>query len=329
LEFEVAMGSASLLQQTNGETGQLVLPDIPANFDIGLAMSIASNKSLLQLNAVLQLIPEYGKTDTTPKPDSATTAKTESVAGLRKYAAKLAAEGLDHVEFKQLATLPTKINKWVKSIEHALDTTTVTKVLDKRGLSARELIRLSSIIELVDKAPSTLEQLAHADLCYANSSHLLRRAQHQSKLIDDELAVLQEHFVLDKVPAKSQLLSLMAELSGAVEAGDDLIDSNYFSARRQFMEFSVEKSSHLTPDHRRMLSQLVKVFRFRELFVNNTEYRAALGPGYKGLRTDWDTLTRTSEYARELAEILGSETMIKQRLWCFPVSPVNRVRTSL
>jgi len=193
-------------------------------------MSIASNKSLLQLNAVLQLIPEYGKTNKTPHPDSIATPKKESVAGLRKYAAKLAAEGLDHVEFKQLATLPTKINKWVKSIEHALDTTTVTKVLDKRGLSARELIRLSSIIELVDKAPSTLEQLAHADLCYANSSHLLRRAQHQSKLIDDELAVLQEHFVLDKVPAKSQLLSLMAELSGAVEAGDDLIDSNYFSA---------------------------------------------------------------------------------------------------
>jgi len=58
-----------------------------------------------------------------------------------------------------------------------------------------------------------------------------------------------------------------------------------------------------------MLSQLVKDFRFRELFVNNTEYRAALGPGYKGLRTDWETLIRTSEYARELAEILGSETI--------------------
>lgn len=58
-----------------------------------------------------------------------------------------------------------------------------------------------------------------------------------------------------------------------------------------------------------MLSQLAKVLRFRELFVNNTEYRSALGSGYKGLRTDWAVLTQTSEYARELAEVVESETV--------------------
>ncbi len=51
------------------------------------------------------------------------------------------------------------------------------------------------------------------------------------------------------------------------------------------------------------------MLRFRELFVNNVEYRAALGISYKGLRTDWPVLIQSSEYARELAEVLGSENL--------------------
>lgn len=308
LEFDIALGSASLLHQETIRPAKVDLPDVPENFDIGLAMSIANNKSLLQLNAVLQLIPNYSpsRAEITPPP------QTESVANLRKYAAKLAAEGLDNVEFRQLVALPSMMTKWVNSVREGLNTQAISTHLDISSMSARELIRLSSIIELIDKAPTSLDQLGHGDLCYANSTLLLRRAEHQSKLIEDELAALQEHFVLDKVPAKSQLLSLMNELGGTVEMEHDYVDAEYFSARRQFMEFSIQKPSNLTANHRRMLSQLVKVLRFRELFVNNTEYRAALGPGYKGLRTDWTVLNQTSDYARELAEVLESETIAAQ-----------------
>lgn len=305
LEFDIALGSASLLHQETSRPTKVDLPDVPANFDIGLAMSIANNKSLLQLNAVLQLIPNYSPSTA----ELHTLPHAESAANLRKYAAKLAAEGLDHVEFRQLIALPPMITKWVSSVREGLNTDAISQHLDISQMSARELIRLSSIIELIDKAPSSLDQLGHGDLCYANSTLLLRRAEHQSKLIEDELAALQEHFVLDKVPAKSQLLSLMNELGGTVEMEHDYVDAEYFSARRQFMEFSIQKPSNLTANHRRMLSQLVKVLRFRELFVNNTEYRAALGPGYKGLRTDWTVLNQTSDYARELAEVLESETI--------------------
>jgi hypothetical protein len=75
------------------------------------------------------------------------------------------------------------------------------------------------------------------------------------------------------------------------------------------MEFSIEKTSHLTADHRRMLSQLVKVLRFRELFVNNTEYRTALGPGYQGLSNNWSVITKATEYSTELADVIESESI--------------------
>ncbi len=314
LEFDVALGSASLLHAENATIAPIELPDLPVNFNVGLAMNITGSKSLSQLNSVLQLIPNYTEaaTQTENGKSTAAIAQSESVAGLRKYAARLSAEGLDHVEFRQLSSLPAMVSKWTNCVTSGLQSKTVQKVLGLPELSSRELIRLASIIELIDKAPATIDKFAHSDLCFSNTALLMRRAQHQARLIEDELEALQEYFVLDKVPAKSQLLSLMAELGGTVE--HDYVDADYFNARRQFMEFSIEKPTNLTTEHRRLLSQLAKVMRFRELFVNNTEYRAALGPAYKGLRTDWTLLAQMSEYARELSEVLESETVAAQIL---------------
>jgi hypothetical protein len=309
LEFNIAIGTASLMHGELSGTHSLNMPHLPKHFSVPLAMSIASNKSLYQLNSVLQLIPDYSDSIDTAGTASNVQFNKESIVGLRKFSARLAAEGLDHVEFRHLPAMPGKMAAWVNSVEIGLKSKTISEILHAPDLSTRELIRLASIIELIDKAPTSLDQIGHSDLCYANTSLLLRRAQHQAKLIEDELSALQEHFVLDKVPAKSQLLSLVTELGGTLNSDDDLIDEDYFNARRQFMEFSIEKTSHLTVDHRRMLSQLVKVLRFRELFVNNTEYRAALGPGYKGLRTNWTVLTKASEYSRELAEVIESDAI--------------------
>ena len=311
LEFDVALGSAALIGDSSHSAGA-TLPDIPEHFDATLAMSMTGSKSLDNLAAVLQLIPDFSHTQSTDEDSSDAHLDTPSMSGvalLRRYAAKLAAEGLDHIEFRQLPSLPALLDKHASVMIQAMSTQTVAKVLEFDGLTARELIRLSNIIELIDKAPETIDQWGHGDLCYASSTILLRRAQHQARLIEDELQALQEHFHLDRIPAKSQLLSLMSELGGGIEHEPDFIDADYFSARRQFMEFSTKKPANLTAEHRRSLSQLAKVLRFRELFVNNVEYRSALGRGYRGLRTDWPLLIQHSEYARELSDVLGSETI--------------------
>ena len=314
LELATCLGSAALFHAAQKQSGTLDLPDVPTHFDVSLAMSITGKKSLTQLNAVLRLIPDYNQADASSDPEPAPMSPSTSVASLRKYAVRLAAEGLDHVEFKQLASLPDLIGKWTTAISTALDSETIKTQLRLPELSARELIRLAGIIELIDKAPTTIEQMGHGDLCYANSTILLRRARHQAKLIDEEITALQEHFVMDKVPSKSYLLSLLSELGISVDRGPDFVDASYFNARRQFMEFSINKTAHLTDEHRRLLSQLAKVMRFRELFVNNTEYRTALGPGYRGLRTDWDALIHLCEYCRELADVLESEFIASQIL---------------
>ena len=310
LEFDIALGSAALLHAVDADD-RVSLPLMPEHFDVALAMSITGNKSLEHLSAVLQLIPDFHLCIDLDKPGNASDDPDmmNSAARLRRYAAKLAAEGLDHIEFRQLPNLPSTIEKSTRTMNLASETGTVAEVLCARELSARELIKLAGIIELVDKAPNNIDQWAHGDLCYANSTILLRRAQHQARLIEDEMKSLQIHFHLDKVPSKSQVLSLINELGVNLDHEPDFVGADYFNARRQFMEFSTSKPASLTPELRRSLSQLAKVLRFRELFVNNVEYRQALGRGYKGLRTDWAMLVKASDYAREVAEVLGSETL--------------------
>lgn len=322
LDFEIALGNADLPPRV-ATTEPVRLPGFPTLFDRELATSITGTFSLDELHAVLHLLPDYANLTLpagapTPPDDSASTTDM-AIARLREYAARLAAEGLDKIEFRHLGALPDSLIRWRAATDAGLSTATVESLVGKATIGARHLVRLAGIIELIDKAPSGIEHYAHPDLCFRATSGVLRRARHQARLIEDELAALQDWFVLDKVPAKRQLLSLIEELGGSVGVEPDIVDADYFNARRQFMEFSIEKPANLTPEHRRLLGQLAKVLRFRELFVNNTEYRSALGPGYRGLRTDWDALEAMSDYATELADVLESETLAAAALSAWPV----------
>ncbi len=311
LEFDVALGNAAPpTPEFTQHEKQLALPALPEHFDTSLAIAITGNKNLQQLNSVLNLLKHYG--DSHPSPIQLPLAANDAagaVSNLHEYAKKLSAAGLSGVEFQHLPTLPDNISGWVTNVGKAMQSDLVNNVLKMPQISARHLIRLAGAIELIDKAPLNIEQFAHADLCFNATPGVLQRARHQASLIEDELRTLQDTFVLDKVPAKTQLLSLINELGGSLDEGPDIVDAEYFNARRQFMEFSIEKPTNLTAEHRNLLGKLAKVLRFRELFVNNFEYRLALGPGYRGLRTDWEALESLVAYTQEMSAVLESETI--------------------
>lgn len=316
LQFDVALGNAAApYEQSMQAINQARLPALPEHFDTSLAMAITGNKNLQQLHSVLNLLKDYR--DVNPSAQLLPSAANETagaVSNLHEYSKKLSSTGLPGVEFQHLPKLPENISKWIANVAKAMESSIVSDVLKTPQINARHLIRLASVIELIDKAPLNIEQFKHADLCFSATPGLLQRAKHQACLIEDELSTLQNTFVLDKVPAKKQLLSLISELGGHLDEGPDIIDADYFNARRQFMEFSIEKPTNLTPEHRSLLGKLAKVLRFRELFVNNIEYRLALGPGYRGLRTDWDTLAGAVDYAQELSEVLESESLAASAL---------------
>ncbi len=316
LEFEIALGTAAPPQGT--VLPEPALPELPEKFDAKVAKTITDNKTLQELDTVLNLLRDYSLPFARVHAGAAESQGSAEISELRKYSSKLSAAGVDHIEFNKLPELPEKIHSWVTMAEKALRCETVKKIVNNPSISTRHLIKLSSVIELLDKSPAHLEEYRHADLSFSATPGLLRRARHQARLIEEELESLQTYFVLDKVPAKPQLLSLIEELGGTLDTGPDIVDAEYFNARRQFMEFSIEKPANLTPEHQRMLSKLAKVLRFRELFVNNTEYRLALGPGYRGLRTNWDKLEEILDYSQEFASVVESESIAATALGNWP-----------
>ena len=300
LEFDIALGNAAAPSEERAPPAAGALPDVPEHFDVSLAMALAGDVSLDQLDAVLALMPDV---------PTFRTALPGGVSALRDCAVKLAARGLDGVEFGALDGLAARLEALTGPVTAALGSATVRTLAGERPVEVGQLARLGNIIELVDKAPAHVEHHRHPDLAYASSAALLRRARHQARLVEDEFAALQDRFRLELVPPKAQLLELIGRLGGTNGGVPDVVDADYFHARRRFMEFSTVRGAHVDDSHLRSLGQLARVLRFRELFVNNTEYRRALGGGYRGLRTDWAALESVVGYGNELAEVLGSEAL--------------------
>jgi len=280
--------------------------------------AITESLNLQQLNSVMNLIGQPDKANYDWKANQAANDGVSHIAEIHQLARRLADVGLERVEFRHLDDLPERLHKWTLSVREMLKNPTINTILATNSLTALQLIRLSSMVELIDGEAKEFNQYRHPHLAFQTTRALLRRAKHQAKLIEQELGDLQQYFYLDQIPSKKQLLNLIDELGGNDFSEPDVVDADYFHARRQFMEFSVDKPASLTTEHRRQLSQLAKVLRFRELFVTNSEYRQALGPGYRGLQTQWDELESMIRYASELAEHLESETLAAQLLEHWP-----------
>ena len=310
LDISMRLGIAAAPAGINPQhrPGNPTLQKIPPQFRFSLARRLIENLELGDLQTTLRLLDasndfkfSKARSNENAAPD---------IARVREFSMLLSQYGLGHVDFQLLPDLPDRINNWIADTEPVLGTELFRECMSEHEITAVQLMKLAGIVELIDKAPEHMNTLLHRDLAYRGTHLLFKRAKHQAQLIHDELAQLQRHFHLDRIPAKGQLLQLIEELGGtqdrATDHGIDVVDSDYFNARRQFMDFSTDKPTTLSVEHRKLLAKLVKVLRFRELFVNNTEYRLALGPAYRGLKTDWDRLAQVLDYAQELRQVLGS-----------------------
>lgn len=321
LSMEMALGSCRAAVPADNRLDDVRLPDVPAGFIPSLARELLDGSAPDTIDLLLDLLDEGSLL---PPGDAgsamaAVSPATDTGAGeqrdrLHDFSIRLVEHEIGHIEFSRLPSLPRDLDRWSSSIRACLRTPLFTEVLDATVITGRQLVRLASIIELLDKAPNALADFAHRDLCYRATPGLLQRARHQARLIEDEMQASRSWFCLEKLPPRHRLLQLMDELESAIDRDPELVGASYFSARRQFMEFSVDKPTQVDAEHLDRLREVIKLLRFRELFIHNPEYRLALGPGYRGLRTDWSALAKSAGYARELAESMGSELLAGQAL---------------
>ncbi len=308
----LAKAPAGITSKTQNST--LNSSKLPPQFDVNLAQDIIKDMDMPELQSTLRLLTAANDVDLITDNDGSDMPTTPEIYEVHEYSTLLHQHGLGHTRFQELPELPEQIDEWCDSIAPVAGSELVTEVLQQNNIGAVPLLRLAGMLELLDRAPSDIESWVHPDLAYSGTPLLFKRAKYQARLIEEELSNLKDHFHLDRVPPKHQLLQLLDELSASDGQQIEVVDSDYFHARRRFMELSIDKPTTLTDFHKRQLNKLVKVLRFRELFVNNSEYRLALGPGYRGLRTDWDELESRIEYAQGISEYVCNEMIAAQIL---------------
>lgn len=299
---------------TENKSDNLALRSLPAEFDAALAYQLIDGQDMSSLRSTLRLLKQSNERELIGNDDPGDLSQTPDINQVRKFSEVLDQHGLGKVKFQDLPELPEMIQEWIESVEPLHTSDLMTRCLQQEKIDAVPMLKLTGLVELLDKAPSQIEPLMHADLAYRGTPFLFKRAKYQARLIEEEVSQLKEHFHLDRVPPKHQLLQLLDELGGVENNAIEVVDSDYFHARRRFMELSIEKPTTLTDLHRQQLNKLVKVLRFRELFVNNSEYRLALGPAYRGLKTDWTVLEGVIEYAQEISTYIGNEAVAAQIL---------------
>ena len=311
LELHVALGLCkSPAGITAGDDGDgLVVGRLPIEFDARLAAQLIRKQDIESLRSTLRLLKASNERELHGEEPQDDVMTAPDINEVREFSVLLEQHGLGKVRFQDLPDLPEQIHEWIDCVEPITQSELVTSCLAADTIDAVPLMKLAGLVELFDKDPINLEPFVHADLAYRGTPLLFKRAKYQARLIEEELAQLREHFHLERVPPKHQLLQLLDELSGVEGNTIEVVDSEYFHARRRFMELSIEKPTTLTELHRRHLNKLVKVLRFRELFVNNSEYRLALGPAYRGLKTDWDALEGIINYAQEISTFTANEAL--------------------
>lgn len=310
IELGLAKAPAGITSKTQNST--LNSANLPTEFDVSLAQKLISGMDMQQLRATLRLLTAANDIALMGDDAGIDLPETPDINEVHEYSVILHTNGLGNTRFQDLPELPEQIEQWCECIEPLATGHLVKDVLEQENIEAISLFKITGILELLDRAPADIEAWNHPDLAFSGTPLLFKRAKYQARLIEEELNNLKDHFHLDRVPPKHQLLQLLDELSGAEGQQIEVVDSDYFHARRRFMELSLDKPTTLTDFHKRQLNKLVKVLRFRELFVNNSEYRLALGPAYRGLRTDWDALETNIEYVQEISKYLASESLAAQ-----------------
>jgi len=225
LEFDIAIGTCSPPQHiTELEDGSPWFPELPDHFDAPLAMAIAESLSLKQLNTVMQLIGQGEEKGPNWKAANAANDTDTPIAEIHQLARRLADVGLERVEFRHLDDLPSRLHDWTNRVRESMKNPIIAKLNQDGTLTALQLVRLSSMVELIDREPKEFKAYIHPHLAYQSTRSLLRRANHQSRLIEQELAELQKHFHLERIPSKKHLLSLIEELGGTQVGEPDVVD---------------------------------------------------------------------------------------------------------
>ncbi len=172
------------------------------------------------------------------------------------------------------------------------------------------LSSLPDLARLSAQTDSTETPLSH-DLAHDSTLVLFQQALDQAVLLHAEQDTLQQQFDYSLLPDLQGLLALATELGEFAASGPDVVDANYFGARRSFSHFCHDRSLTTPKQQLDALNTLITTEQFRQLYCQNQTYTNAFGSAFQGVNTEWDQLRQRITLARSLRRVLKSDSNMR------------------
>ena len=134
------------------------------------------------------------------------------------------------------------------------------------------------------------------ELFFPGAAGVLNQALEQNASLAKLAVELERHLLLRDVPANADLAALRRDLRAGGNGVLRWLKGSYRAAYAKSRAFR-RSGTKLTPDGLiAVLEALEDFLQAKSAFAANESFRRALGPGFRGTETDWDTLKRELEW---------------------------------
>jgi len=301
------------LDATKPGIGYHPMPELPKSFDSHLAMRLLRFIDRDDLPAALHSFAgTEPKSDLSlPLLDLQPDLEAPQQEKYYKCAGWMVDVGLGHWQLKNIAALPKRVGKMVRSINELLSHPLYKLHIPKEHHNIDMVLRLNRVRTRITHAPLEMKHQSIGQHTDPHTRLLLQKAKIQASSLQAEMKEIRETFHLDAIPSSKALHHLIKTISGREDEAQ-LTNPAYFRARRQLNEVLRNPNGVLTENELQRLDKLAKTLRFSELFESDVYYKRAFGPLFRGTDTNWQRLDSIVDYTHSLSAALGSPALVGQ-----------------
>ncbi len=245
---------------------------------------------------------------------SLTAERREKMLNCARWMSEL---GLGNWRIDALNQLPARVNSMRMALVSITENQAFGQYFRKEEQNAGLLAALYRCDAAIVNGPADLQQHSiglHAD---PQTRVLLQSAKVESAVLESEMLALQQTFKINEVPDSEVLLRLIETIAQR-ENEPQLTNPLYFKARRRLNDILQTHNGLLTEADLVRLRSLALTLARIESFTSHRYNKRCFGTLYKGVHSNWQRLDGLIDYARWLAQQLGSETIAGRLLDCWP-----------
>jgi hypothetical protein len=240
--------------------------------------------------------------------------RQEKVINCARWISEL---GLGNWSIDALNQLPGRVSNMRMALTSLAGRDEFSRYYRSEEQTAGLLAALYRCDEAIVNSPADLQQHSiglHAD---PQTRVLLQSAKVESAVLESEMSALHQTFKITEVP-DSEVLSRLIDTIAEREKEPQLTNPLYFKARRRLSDILQTHNGLLTDADLVRLRSLAQTLARIESFTTHIYNKRCFGTLYKGVHSNWQRLDTLIDYARWLAQQLGSESIAGRLLDCWP-----------